>query len=123
MSTTPQTSGVLSFEQACEAVRRFCQTLRSPAIESVPLQPGACGTATPGCVLLLESLNRILAGPIYADRDFPPFPRATRDGYALRAADIKNVPATLRVMGQIKAGSSYNRAIQKGEAVEIMTGA
>src|SRR5947208_9556721 len=122
MSTTPQTAGVLSFEQACEAVQRFCQTLKPPAIESVSLQPGACGTAAPGCALLLESLNRILAESIYADRDFPPFPRATRDGYAVRVADVKSVPATFRVMGQIKAGSSYNRAIQKGEAVEIMTG-
>ena len=123
MSTTPQSAGVLSFEQAGEAVRRFCQTLKPPAIESVSLQPGACGTAAPGCVLLLESLNRILAGPIYADRDFPPFPRATRDGYAVRAADVKTVPARLQVVGQIKAGDSFGKTINPGEAVEIMTGA
>src|SRR5436305_2427551 len=116
MSTTPQTAGVLSFEQACEAVQRFCQTLKPPAVESVSLQPGACA-------LLLESLNRILAGPIYADRDFPPFPRATRDGYALRAADVKTVPARLQVVGQIKAGASFGKTINPGEAVEIMTGA
>src|SRR5205085_9900143 len=37
--------------------------------------------------------------------------------------NVKSVPTTLRVMGQIKAGSSYNRAIQKDEAVEIMSDA
>jgi len=109
MSTTSQTAAVLSFEEAWEIVQRFCRETRVA-------QP-------PPAVPLLESLNRILAEPVFADRDFPPFPRATRDGYALRAADVKSVPSTLRVAGQIKAGSSYNKAIQEGEAVEIMTGA
>jgi molybdopterin molybdotransferase len=58
-----------------------------------------------------------------ADRDFPPFPRSTRDGFAVRAADVKSVPVALRVAGQVKAGSSFPRPISEGEAVEIMTGA
>lgn len=64
-----------------------------------------------------------MAEPVLADRDFPPFPRATRDGFALRAADVQSVPAMLRVVGQVKAGSSYPRLLSSGEAVEIMTGA
>ena len=30
----------------------------------------------------------VLAEPVYADRDQPPFPRSTRDGFACRAADL-----------------------------------
>ena len=65
----------------------------------------------------------MLAEPILADRDFPPYPRATRDGYAVRAADIQTVPATLQVIGQLKAGASSRATIKSGEALEIMTGA
>ncbi len=72
---------------------------------------------------MLESLGRVLAEPVLADRDFPPFPRATRDGYALRSADLKNIPARLEVMGQVRAGDIYGKSIADGEAVEIMTGA
>ena len=60
-----------------------------------------------------------MAEPIFADRDFPPFPRATRDGYAVRSGDSGG----LVVVGQVKAGSSFDRELQPGHAVEIMTGA
>jgi molybdopterin molybdotransferase len=60
---------------------------------------------------------------VLADRDFPPFPRSTRDGYAVRSADIKVLPAKLKIIGQIKAGGDFNRTVASGEAVEIMTGA
>jgi len=53
---------------------------------------------------LTEALGRVLAEEILADRDFPPFDRATRDGYAVRAADLAEVPARLEVVGEVKAG-------------------
>jgi molybdopterin molybdotransferase len=108
MSTAPQSAGVLSFEQARETVLKYCGQIASPSSETVSL---------------LESLGRVLAQPIKADRDFPPFPRAMRDGYALRAADLHTLPATLRVVGQVKAGAGFDRTVNAGEAVEIMTGA
>jgi molybdopterin molybdotransferase len=108
MSTAPQSAGVLSFEQAHETVLRYCGQITAPSSETVSL---------------LESLGRVLAVPIQADRDFPPFPRAMRDGYALRAADLLTLPATLRVVGEVKAGAGFDRTINAGEAVEIMTGA
>src|SRR5438270_10370970 len=108
MSTTPQAAGVLSFEEASEVVRRYCENVKQPGTE---------------LVALLHALGRVLATPILADRDFPPFPRCTRDGYAVRSADVKNVPATLRVVGQIKAGQNFYKTLSAGEAVEIMTGA
>lgn len=72
---------------------------------------------------MLSSLGRVLAEPVKADRDFPPFSRSTRDGYAVRAADLQNLPAKLRVTGQIKAGGTFSGSVKPGEAAEIMTGA
>jgi molybdopterin molybdotransferase len=68
----------------------------------------------------------VLAEPIAADRDIPPFPRSTRDGYAVRAADLATLPATLRVIGEIKAGPLPGRLpspLNRGQAFSIMTGA
>jgi molybdopterin molybdotransferase len=72
---------------------------------------------------LLDTVGRVLAEPIHADRDYPPFPRAARDGYALRAADVDGIPETLDVVGEVRAGSTDKISISHGEAVAIMTGA
>ena len=74
---------------------------------------------------LLDAAGRILAEPIHADRNIPPFPRATRDGYAVRSADVENTPAHLEVIGEVKAGSEVRSgfAIAGGQAIAIMTGA
>ena len=75
---------------------------------------------------LLHASGRVLAEPIRADRDFPPFPRATRDGYAVRSADLRGLPTTLDVIGEIKAGAmpeDLPAKLQSGQAVAIMTGA
>ena len=70
---------------------------------------------------LLECLNRVLAEPVPADRDQPPFDRSTRDGFAVRAADATG---QLRVAGQIRAGERWPGAsLEVGCAIEIMTGA
>ena len=80
-------------------------------------------TLQPDPVPLLDSLGRVLATPVRADRDQPPFPRSTRDGFACRAADFAGGPL-LRVIGSIRAGEpGVTFAIGQGEAVEIMTGA
>jgi molybdopterin molybdotransferase len=99
---------VLTFEQAYEAVQQYSRELKPIGQESIPL---------------LEALDRILAEPVVADRSFPPFSRATRDGYAVRVADIKSIPAVLQVVGQVKAGGDCERIAGEGEAIEIMTGA
>jgi molybdopterin molybdotransferase len=86
---------------------------------------GAC----PGdleTVDLLAGLGRVLAEGIVADRDFPPFDRATRDGYAVLAADLVEVPARLEVVGEVKAGDwpeAKSCSVGRGQAVGIMTGA
>src|SRR5262249_9200693 len=68
----------------------------------------------------LESAGRVLAESITSDRDYPPFSRSARDGYAVRAADL---PGELRAIGEVRAGEAYSGAVGSGEAVEIMTGA
>ncbi|HEV2717571.1 MAG TPA: gephyrin-like molybdotransferase Glp, partial [Terriglobales bacterium] len=74
----------------------------------------------------LEAVGRVLSEPDAADRDFPPFARSTRDGYAVRCSDLAQVPATLDVIGEIRAGERLEKIpanIGRGQAVSIMTGA
>ena len=68
----------------------------------------------------LQAAGRILAEEIPADRDYPPFPRSARDGFAVRAADL---PGELHVVGEVRAGEVYTGSVGRGQAVEIMTGA
>ena len=68
----------------------------------------------------LEAAGRVLAEEIAADRDYPPFPRSARDGFAVRAADV---PGELVVIGEVRAGEVFRGSVSPGGAVEIMTGA
>jgi len=100
---------MLSFEAALATIRDRIEAGRArPAVETVPLD---------------ASRGRVLAEDLTADRDYPPFHRSTRDGFAVRAADVAQVPATLDVSGLARAGSPFEAAIGPGSAVEIMTGA
>src|SRR5882672_6223068 len=70
-----------------------------------------------------EAFGRILAMPVIADRDYPPFDRSTRDGFAVRAADAQNPGGRLECIGELRAGGSFDGPILAGQCVEIMTGA
>src|SRR5947207_6241824 len=117
MASTAQTDvhgKVLSFEDARQLVIEAAEQIRSTHSRKTEK------------VAALEALGRVLAQEIMADRDFPPFPRATRDGYAVRSSDLAEVPVRLKVVGQIKAGGvppSGFVELRPGEALEIMTGA
>jgi molybdopterin molybdotransferase len=71
-------------------------------------------------VRTLAAAGRVIAEDIAADRDYPPFARSARDGFAVRVADL---PGELRIIGEVRAGQVFGGAIRAGEAVEIMTGA
>jgi molybdopterin molybdotransferase len=71
-------------------------------------------------VPLLDSVGRVLAEAVTADRDQPPFDRSTRDGFAVRAAAAG---ARLKVLGMLKAGEAWPGEVPEGDAVRIMTGA
>ncbi len=74
-------------------------------------------------VALDAALGRVLAAPVNADRDYPPFNRSTRDGYAVRAADLRESGASAPARWRNRAGQRFSRTIQSGECVQIMTGA
>jgi len=74
-------------------------------------------------VSLEEALGRVLAEDVRSDADMPPFDRAAMDGYAVRAADVASVPASLEIVGEVAAGAWPNREVGPGEAIRIMTGA
>jgi molybdopterin molybdotransferase len=108
---TAAVSSILSFEDARHVVEQQAAGVAAPATEDVDL---------------LAAAGRVLAETVAADRDVPPFPRSTRDGYAVRSADVANVPATLDVIGEIKAGEKLENIptnVAPGQAVAIMTGA
>ena len=58
-----------------------------------------------------------------ADRDYPPFDRSTRDGFAVRAADARSPGARLECIGELRAGGQFRSDVLPGQCVEIMTGA
>lgn len=98
-----------TFEQALDTVRqKLSHAEIRPSIETVPLH---------------QSLGRVLAEDLRADRDYPPFPRSARDGFAVRSADVTAVPVTLRVTAEVRAGEFYGGKVGTGECVSIMTGA
>ena len=100
---------ILSFEDARRRVEQAAAHLHPPEAER--------------CELLLAG-GRELAETVLADRDFPPFARATRDGYAVRSADVSSVPARLQLVGEIRAGGPpQSLDVEPGQAVAIMTGA
>ena len=70
-----------------------------------------------------EALGRILREDAAADTDLPPFRRSAVDGFAVRASDTANVPAKLKLVGTIPAGTYPDFRIGPGEAASIMTGA
>jgi len=74
-------------------------------------------------VTLANGLARFLAEDIVADSDLPPFDRSQMDGYALRASDVENAPAKLKIVGESAAGRGWHHEMKAGEAVRIMTGA
>ena len=69
---------------------------------------------------LAAALGRVLAQPVRAARDQPPFRAASMDGYAARRVDL---PGPLTLAGRSVAGAGYLAPLQPGEAVRIFTGA
>lgn len=76
---------------------------------------------------LLDGLNRILAEPVQADIDLPPFGNSSMDGYAVRAVDVVGAtperPVVLRIVADVAAGHPCETPIEPGTAARITTGA
>lgn len=74
-------------------------------------------------VPLESSLGRILAETIKADRDFPPFDRATKDGIALKFNSKFDSNTLFNIAGIAQAGSPQLTLEDDSACIEIMTGA
>ena len=101
MSTTTQ---LISVEEAQRIVLEHTKRLDA---ERVPIERAA---------------GRVLAAPVEAVVDLPPFASSAMDGYALRAANTVAPPVRLPVVARIAAGSPAERSLEAGEAMEISTG-
>ncbi len=74
-------------------------------------------------VSLLDAAGRVLRAPIVARRTQPPFAASAMDGYAVRAGDLAEPGATLRLVGAAPAGAVPEAPLGPGETVRIFTGA
>jgi molybdopterin molybdotransferase len=99
---------MLSYEQA-----------RSKVVEEVGKRKGLRATTV---VSVWEALGFVLAQEVRTDREYPPFDRSTRDGYAVRSSEA-GPGAQLKCVGEIKAGDTVREALASGTCLQIMTGA
>ena len=84
---------MLSFEQALNIVKeKLAAANLKLGTEVVPLG---------------EARGRVLAEDVAADRDYPPFHRSIRDGFAVRAEDVAAPPVELHLRGEIRAGGHF----------------
>jgi molybdopterin molybdotransferase len=90
-----------------EALRRVLEQAQPLATEMAPL---------------VEAHGRVLGQDIKAMRTQPPAAMSAMDGYAVRSADVTNVPATLKLVGEVAAGHPFEGIVGPGEAARIFTG-
>ncbi len=95
---------MISVEEALAHVLALAQPLPS---EEIPLAQAA---------------GRVLAAPVVAHRDQPPFAASAMDGYAIADADPQP-GARYRVIGESGAGHGFAGPLGPGQAVRIFTGA
>ena len=81
-----------------EALRRILDGTTPVGVESVDL---------------IGAADRVLADDLTATLTQPPFNASAMDGYAVRAADVGNVPAQLRIIGASHAGAPFDRALRR----------
>ena len=96
----------LRVDKACEAIR-------------------ACLTPVTGIerVATRSAHGRVLAEDIVPQIDVPAHDNSAMDGYALRAADLKDTDTALKEIGIALAGKKFAGTLGTGECVRVMTGA
>ncbi len=95
-----------------EAITRMMNFAKEGSVEYIPIE---------------KSYGRFLGEDLIADHHVPPFDRSPYDGFAVRAMDTdhasSNSPVELKIVGEVGAGSVFERPVAEGEVVRIMTGA
>ena len=90
-----------------EALQRVFRKLPDLGSEAVPLS---------------RAHGRVLAKPLVATHNQPPFDASAMDGYAVRAAEV--VPGRpLKLAGTSQAGARFVGMMEHGQCVRIFTGA
>ena len=79
--------------------------------------------AAPVTVPMSDAYGLVLAENIVSQEEVPHFDNSAVDGFAVRAQDVANVPATLQIVDEIAAGGIPNVVVGPGETSRIMTGA
>jgi molybdopterin molybdotransferase len=74
-------------------------------------------------VPLADAAHRVLAENLPATMTQPPFDASAMDGYAVRGADVTTVPVRLSLIGEARAGQSFEGTVGSGQCVRIFTGA
>ena len=80
----------------------------------------AVAPLTPSRVPLADARGRVLRETILASGDFPAFDRSAMDGYAVALDDESE---RFRVVMEVQAGTSPERALAAGECARVFTGA
>src|SRR5437660_1552607 len=100
---------MISYQQALEIILRGVRPLASE------------------CVALTAASGRILAMPLVAPHNMPPFDQSLVDGYALRSRDTGTAtpeqPVRLALGQTLTAGESLEQPLAPRQAIRVMTGA
>jgi len=102
-------AGLLSYSEAARLVASFARGLGRSDLAVERLE-------------LANAAGRVLAVPIVADQDQPPFARSTRDGFACQAVATSG-HEFLPIAGATHAGQAPAGPLPTGAVWEIMTGA
>ena len=70
-----------------------------------------------------DGLWRVLAEPVVATENVPPFANSAMDGFAVQGADVEDPGAELLILEDVAAGQVAGSKVSSGEAIRIMTGA
>src|SRR5215472_6733525 len=99
---------MLTFDEARRKVIEQVGKMRGPRVSE--------------SVSVWDALGLVLAQEVKTDREYPPFNRSTRDGYAVISRESRP-GVQLKCAGEIKAGDTVTQALTPGTCVQIMTGA
>jgi molybdopterin molybdotransferase len=73
-------------------------------------------------VAIENAHHRVLAAPVIALRTTPAADVSAMDGYAVRSADVANVPAALALVGEAAAGRPFEGTLAPGQTARVFTG-
>lgn len=96
---------MIGFDEAIELVRSIATPLGTESAQ------------------IAEAAKRVLARPVIAEIDSPREDVSSMDGYAVRDADLKQLPVSLNLVGDSFAGAGWDGAVEPGACARIFTGA